>query len=105
MTSTFCLAKLNAQRSFTFRAAQRPNFCCGSLTQIVMNLLFLPSHAIPAPADFAARAKDRNQYWMPNAVLITESPIRALDQIFELWLSFVRVCLRSRSGMEVRSHQ
>src|SRR5215831_978235 len=99
----FCLAKLDAQRSSTLRAAQRPNLHCCSATQSLMNVLFLSTHAIPLPADLAAHAKDRNQNSMTNAVLISEAPFRALDQVFELWLPFQHVCLRSRS--DVRSHQ
>src|SRR5882672_4442961 len=106
MTSALCcLAKLDAQRPSTLRASQRPNFCCCSVTQSVMNVLFLSSHAMPAPADLAAHEKDRNQKRMPNAVPIPEGPVRALDQVFELWLFFQRVRLRSRSGVAVRSHQ
>src|SRR5258707_10858487 len=63
----------------------------------------LSSHAIPAPNDLAAHAKVRNQKRMPNAVLIPEGPVRALDQVFELRLPFQRVCLASRS--DIRSPQ
>src|SRR5258706_8279669 len=70
-----------------------------------MNVLFLSSHAMPAPADLAAHPKGRNQKPMPNAVPIPEGPVRALDQVFELWLPFQHVRLRSRSGVEVWSHQ
>src|SRR3954471_23694534 len=92
----FCLAKFDAQRSSTLRASQRPNLCCCSLTQCVMNVLLLSSHTIPSPADLAPPKKDRNQNPIANALIIPKGPLRALDQILELWLPFQRVCLPCR---------
>ena len=70
-----------------------------------MKVLFLPSQAVPAPAELAAHAKERNQYPIPNAVFIPEGLVRAVDRVFELRFPFLCVCLPCRGYVEVRSQQ